>query len=312
MGALHPPKISKVQQVRAQNRVSKVQQKKNFDFAPSNFFFWLRRCSLLTPPHSFYTTFSNYFIVFFLAWSTVASVQFVMHNYDDLFLSLQTCAMIIGGIQSVAMYIGIGINSDDVTALHERLQSIVDEAVDESKIYENYWRREQYCRTFTERVSRYTHLEQAIYVSAFAKSIFYLVTGNFDAEKLVLPYNLKMPFNTQTILGWYLFWFVCASMSFAFASILVPVTGYFVSCYHYIAAISEHIDILAASIDRDIDEAIAERNPYKTAYIYNKVHTTFRNLLEFIRVFMMFSIGLHQCTAVEYSGFYHQWHFLLQ
>lgn len=85
--------------------------------------------SLITPPHSFYTTFSNYFIVFFLFWSTIASIQFVMNNYDDLFLSLQTCAMIIGGIQSVGMYIGIGIYSDKVTILHAELQSIVDQGI---------------------------------------------------------------------------------------------------------------------------------------------------------------------------------------
>lgn len=82
--------------------------------------------SLLAPPHSFYTTFSNYFVVFFLFWSLEASLLFVLHNFDDLFLVLQTIAMVIGSIQSVAMYIGIGINSEDVTALHERLQSIVD------------------------------------------------------------------------------------------------------------------------------------------------------------------------------------------
>lgn len=89
-----------------------------------------------------------------------------------------------------------------------------------------------------------------------------------------------MPFDTETLWGWYLFWFICASMSFAFASILVPVTGYFVSCYHYIAAICEHIDLLAASIDQDIDKAADERNPYKVAFIYNNIHKTFSQLVQ--------------------------------
>lgn len=117
-------------------------------------------------------------------------------------------------------------------------------------------------------------------MTALAKSIYLLVTGNFDAAQLVLPYNLYMPFDTQTLCGWYLFWFICASMSFAFVSILVPVTGYFVSCYHYIAAISEHIDILAASINRDIDEATSQRNPDKKATIFNKMHNTFSEFVE--------------------------------
>lgn len=101
------------------------------------------------------------------------------------------------------------------------------------------------------------------------------MTGNFDVENLVLPYNMEMPFNTTTILGWYMLWFVYASMSFAFVSILVPVTGYFVSCYHYIAALYEHIEILATKIDRDIEVASAEQNIFKRAFKYNSVQATF-------------------------------------
>lgn len=55
-----------------------------------------------------------------------------MNNLDDLFLALQTIPMVIGGIQSFGMFVGFGVGSNHITALHSRLQLTVDKGINDT------------------------------------------------------------------------------------------------------------------------------------------------------------------------------------
>lgn len=149
-------------------------------------------------------------------------------------------------------------------------------AADEnSEVFNNYWKWEQSCRKFTERLSRYVHAEQAIYLPVFLRSLFCLFTGKFNASELILPYNLVMPFDIETVWGWYLYFYFSASIAFSFSSAMIPVTTFFVSCSYYISALCEHISLLADSIDRDIESRLNEENSFKRMVFDGKIQKTY-------------------------------------
>lgn len=77
--------------------------------------------------------------------------------------------------------------------------------------------------------------------------------GNFDTSTWLLPYSLTVPFDTSTVLGWYLFWLVQLYIAIVYAVSVACATTYFGSNCLYITAICEHLGFLIGSIDCDVE-----------------------------------------------------------
>lgn len=129
------------------------------------------------------------------------------------------------------------------------------------------------------RLSRYVHAEQAIYLPVFLRSLYLVITGNFDASELILPYNLIMPFDIETVWGWYLYFYFSASIAFSFSSAMIPVTTFFVSCSKYIGALCEHFTLLAETIDKNVESRIDEQNSFKRVLIDKKIQQTYSEMV---------------------------------
>lgn len=142
-----------------------------------------------------------------------------------------------------------------------------------------YWKWEQSCRRFTERLSRYVHAEQAIYLPVFLRSLYLLFSGSFNASELILPYNLVMPIDIETVWGWYIYFYFSASIAFSFSSAMIPVTTFFVSCSYYISALCEHVGLLTELIDRNIELRLQEPNPFKRVVFDKKIQKVYSELV---------------------------------
>lgn len=83
--------------------------------------------------------------------------------------------------------------------------------------------------------------------------------GTFDPSALPLPYYMIVPFDTTTIWGWYLLWFIQCMMSSTYAVCVLSTTSYFICNCIYIGTICEHFDLLFASLEKDVEQ-IRNRN----------------------------------------------------
>lgn len=83
--------------------------------------------SIITPPHKYFRIFTDYYVWIVLFLFLVSSIMYVLGNFEDLNNSLKTIPMIIGGIQSLGMFMGVGFRSSLIVTLREQLQALVDE-----------------------------------------------------------------------------------------------------------------------------------------------------------------------------------------
>lgn len=93
---------------------------------------------LTEPINEFYTSFAAYYILFFeIVFLTIATGVFVFVNVSDIALALQTCSLVVGGIQGAGMFFSVGSNMLIAKDLHIKLQEIVDKGKT-FKIFENF------------------------------------------------------------------------------------------------------------------------------------------------------------------------------
>lgn len=118
-----------------------------------------------------------------------------------------------------------------------------------------YWKTEQKCRKYTKLLSiSYIIMLLFVFMALFILSIYFIFMGTFNPSALLLPYYMSVPFDTKTISGWYLLWFIQCMMSSTYAVCVLSTTSYFVCTCIYICTICEHFDLLFASLERDIEQ----------------------------------------------------------
>lgn len=243
---------------------------------------------LTEPVNEFFRSFASYFMLFHIGIFCIgASCAFVYKNINDLGLAFATCLVVVAGFQAGGMFLSVGLNMTTVKTLHLKLQNIVSEGTERSYIFvlifppqngkkthfivsadkdgimDLYWRTEQKCRTYSKRGTYYIMFNQLSFVASLLYSLFMIMTNSFDATKLLLPFNMEVPFDTNTLWGWYLFWFFQFNTALAYICTTVPVTVYFMCCCYYIGTICEHFDTLIQSIKQDVEYIHNENNPVK-------------------------------------------------
>lgn len=117
-----------------------------------------------------------------------------------------------------------------------------------------YWANEQKCRKLTIIFCQ-SLISIIILFSAFlAYAIYCICCGNLETSTWLLPFNMIVPFDTETIVGWFFLWFLQLNMSIAYMACIVATTTYFCCCCLYLCAICEHFAIHFQIINRDIDQ----------------------------------------------------------
>lgn len=95
--------------------------------------------SIITPPHRFFRSFTDYYVWFILFSFLISSLLFVLTNHDDINPTLKTIPMIIGGFQSLGMFMGVGFRLEKVRALRGKLQTLVDNGARYSILIHYYY-----------------------------------------------------------------------------------------------------------------------------------------------------------------------------
>lgn len=84
-------------------------------------------------------------------------------------------------------------------------------------------------------------------------AIFGIQSGQTDMSAYILPFKIVLPFNTLSVWGWCLEWFIQLNVGLSYALCMIIATNYFIYyCYH-IVAICIHFQLLADSIRDDIE-----------------------------------------------------------
>lgn len=134
----------------------------------------------------------------------------------------------------------------------------------EGDVLKIYWHTEQRCRKFTTILATYVLVQQSILMLYFSYSIYCIHIGNLDTSTWPLPFRTAVPFETDSISGWYLKWFLQFNISLSYSSLLPFITSQFCCGCMYIDAICDHLASIFQSIDRNVGESQAKLNNRKT------------------------------------------------
>lgn len=98
-----------------------------------------------------------------------------------------------------------------------------------------------------------------VFMALFIFSVYFILFDNFNPSELPLPYYMVIPFDTHTIFGWYLLWFIQCMMSTSYTVSVLSTTSYFVCSCLYIGTICNHFELLFESLGKNVEQ-IQERN----------------------------------------------------
>lgn len=84
--------------------------------------------NLTRPTNDLFKSFVTYYMLFFsIAFSIVSSATFSITHKSQFSLALETCFILIAGIQGSGVFLSIGLKMKKVKILHLNLQEIVDQ-----------------------------------------------------------------------------------------------------------------------------------------------------------------------------------------
>lgn len=156
--------------------------------------------------------------------------------------------------------------------------SLTDE---NDRVQSIYWRAEQTYRKYVKNIAiSYLVCTHSSYVSALAYSVHAILTGNNDASKWPVVYDLSVPFDTKTIFGWYGLLLVSKAMDFAYLISCLLGTSQFIGCCIYIEAICEHFDLLMQTAHANNKQNMQEENPRTIEETANKIKALIRDAME--------------------------------
>lgn len=91
---------------------------------------------------------------------------------------------------------------------------------------------------------------------------------------------MVVPFDTTSIEGWYLMWFIQINSAIAYCLSAISTTSYFVACCLYIVATCNHFNFLIRSIEANIKESLEETNSDKRGVIRRNIKEKLINVVE--------------------------------
>lgn len=111
-----------------------------------------------------------------------------------------------------------------------------------------YWTTEMKCRKTTKQFACFGLILQVSIFSALISGLFNIYMGDSDPSTWSLPFMIVSPFDTNSILGWFLTWFYEFNMSVMYFTYLFTTCSHFLCCCYYIIAICDHFSTIIHSI----------------------------------------------------------------
>lgn len=128
---------------------------------------------------------------------------------------------------------------------------------------------------------------QVAYILVFIYSIYCVITANFDASTWPVIYDIYVPLDTTTVLGWYTQFFFGNSMEAAYLLTMVLPTSYFISCTIYIRTMCDHVLHELLSMQQSVEQHETEKGSQKLAYNYQEIRMHLRQAVDI-------HIGIHK------------------
>lgn len=153
-------------------------------------------------------------------------------------------------------------------------------SVENDQIRNIYWLAEQKYRKNT-RLFVITTVAQieSIYLLCFIYAISCICTGYFDASTWPMSFELSVPFDTKSILGWYLLLFFTNLMDTSYmVSLLWATTQFFGYCI-YIEAICKHFDLETQMVQANIEKDRHENTPQQFSKTKEEITVQFRKAI---------------------------------
>lgn len=94
-------------------------------------------------------------------------------------------------------------------------------------------------------------------------SFYSLAIGNFDTLTWPLPFDMVVPFQTNTFFGWYSLWFYNLLCNLAYVACLTSTSSYYVCCCFYLGGLCDHFDFTIQALEKDVQQNRHEINPQK-------------------------------------------------
>lgn len=130
---------------------------------------------------------------------------------------------------------------------------------------------------------------------------------------------MTVPFDTDTIFGWYTFWFIQMAISIVYGLCTGSIVSYFFCCCLYIATLCDHFGYIVKSIDENIAKYRATTNSWKIGRIIQQIEQQMHDAikahikmnewecfffsLESILTLFEFGIKMHQITSLFFRIF---------
>lgn len=146
------------------------------------------------------------------------------------------------------------------------------------EILKMYWNNEQKCEKFTKIFCGMIPFALFIFAVFLAYSIYCIFSGNLDASTWLLPFKMIVPFNSNTIWGWFLLWLIQMNMTLAYLISMVAMITYFCCCCFYICAVGDHFSIIIRMISGDFKKY--QENSRKSRHEFEKNTRKFEENLQ--------------------------------
>lgn len=112
---------------------------------------------------------------------------------------------------------------------------------------------------------------QAAYYLLCISSIASLMKGNFDTSTWPALFDLALPFDTTTLVGWYAMWALLTIMDLSYVLGMVSASSYFTCSCLYIEAMCDNYDSLMQSIQESFEQKESEKRQQLSKEEYSKI-----------------------------------------
>lgn len=133
---------------------------------------------------------------------------------------------------------------------------------------------EMKCRESIKFMASYICFNMSTFVGALIYAIYSICIGNHDNSSWMLPLNIVLPFDTSTISGWFVEWFLQCNAGFSYAISVSLSSMYFVCLCLNIITICNHFDFLLESVDQSLMQIQNEKIPKKRKIVWFNINRT--------------------------------------
>lgn len=237
----------------------------------------------------------------------VSSAVFVYQNTSNIISALRATMVGMGSIQALGMFLYVVWNIDRSKLLHRKLQAFVDQAAKgknakeiwisllkfilrafawltldgPSHMTEIYWATEQKCHRSSRLLLDYMFLSLSACVTSFNYAMYCICAGNMDTSTWNLPFNLVVPFDTESPWGWLLFWLFQSSTAISYTLCMIVPSMHFVGFCRYIVAICKHFELLADAIGLEVEQfQRSTKNRQKHLDMWHRIREKLSQLID--------------------------------